>query len=95
MLQIYVLQHLFNDPVVEKALYGVPLYCRFAGSDLVVDTVADETTLCKLRHLLERDQRAERLFAEVNGELEKRGLVLMRGNGGGRDADGGADLPVS
>ena len=81
MLRIYVLQHLFNysDPAMEEALYEVPLYCRFAGIDLVVDTVPDETTLCKFRHLLERHQLAERFFAEVNTELEKRGLVLRRG----------------
>jgi len=56
MLRIHLLQHFFNysDPTMEEALYEIPLYCRFVGLDLAVDTIPDETTICKFRHLLEK-----------------------------------------
>jgi IS5 family transposase len=81
MLRIHLLQHFFNysDPAMEEALYEVPLYCRFAGIDLAVDTVPDETTLCKFRHLLERHRLAEAFLGEINAELGRRGLLLKQG----------------
>ena len=81
MLRIHLLQHLFNysDPAIEEALYEVPLYCRFARIDLAVDTVPDETTICKFRHLLERHQLADAFLSEINAELSARGLLLKKG----------------
>ena len=81
MLRIHLLQHFFNysDPAMEEALYEVPLYCRFVGIDLAVDTVPDETTICKFRHLLERHQLANAFLAEINAELSARGLLLKQG----------------
>lgn len=81
MLRIHLLQHFFNysDPAMEEALYEVPLYCRFAGIDLAVDTVPDETTICNFRHLLERHDLGSSFLQEVNVELESRGLLLKRG----------------
>jgi len=81
MLRIHMLQHFFNysDPAMEEALYEVPLYCRFVGIDLAVDTVPDETTICKFRHLLEKHDLASAFLAEINAELERRGLLLKRG----------------
>lgn len=81
LLRIHLLQHFFNysDPAMEEALYEVPLYCRFVGIDLAVDTVPDETTICKFRHLLERHQLADAFLAEINAELSARGLLLKKG----------------
>lgn len=81
MLRIHMLQHFFNysDPAMEEALYEVPLYCRFAGIDLAVDTVPDETTICKFRHLLEQHQLADTFLSEINAELTNRGLLLKKG----------------
>jgi len=81
MLRIHLLQHLFNysDPAMEEALYEVPLYCRFVGIDLGVDTVPDETTICKFRHLLEQNQLADVFLKEINAELSRRGLLLKKG----------------
>ena len=78
LLRIHLLQHFFNysDPAMEEALYEVPLYCRFVGIDLAVDTVPDETTICKFRHVLERNQLADAFLAEINAELRDRGLLL-------------------
>lgn len=81
MLRIHLLQHFFNyaDPVMEEALYEVPLYCEFVGIDLAVDTVPDETTICKFRHLLERHDLAIVFLKEINAELGNRGLLLKQG----------------
>jgi IS5 family transposase len=81
LLRIHLLQHFFNysDPAMEEALYEVPLYCRFVGIDLAVDTVPDETTICKFRHLLERHRLADAFLAEINAELSARGLLLKKG----------------
>jgi IS5 family transposase len=81
VLRIHLLQHFFNysDPAMEEALYEVPLYCRFVRIDLAVDTVPDETTICKFRHLLERHQLADAFLAEINAELSARGLLLKKG----------------
>jgi len=70
MLRIHLLRHLFNysDPAMKKALDEVPLYCRFVGLDLAVDTVPDETTLCTFWHLLERHRLADVLVREINAE---------------------------
>ena len=74
LLRIHLLQHFFNysDPAMEEALYEVPLYCRFVGLDLAVDTIPDETTICKFRHLLEKHRLADRFLAEINAELGDR-----------------------
>jgi IS5 family transposase len=81
MLRIHLLQHFFNysDPAMEEALYEVPLYCRFVGIDLAVDTVPDETTICKFLHLLERHHLADAFLSEINAELNARGLLLKQG----------------
>src|SRR5438477_6848440 len=54
MLRIYFLQHWFNlsDPAVEEALYESASMRAFAGIDLGREPARDETTVCKLRHLL-------------------------------------------
>ena len=57
----------------------MPLYYRFVGIDLAVDTVPDETTTCKFRHLLERHQLADIFLADINAELSARGLLLKKG----------------
>jgi IS5 family transposase len=64
---------------MEEALYEVPLCSRFAGIDLAADTVLDETTICKFRHLLERHQLADAFLAGINAELTARGLLLKKG----------------
>ena len=55
MLRIYFLQQWFNlsDPAVEEALYDSSAMRRFVGIDLGCESVPDETTVCRFRHLLE------------------------------------------
>src|SRR5690606_24000172 len=58
MLRIYFLQLWFNlsDPAVEEALYDSAAMRSFAGIDLGQEAAPDETTVCKFRHLLERNK---------------------------------------
>src|SRR6202051_4911480 len=55
MLRMYFLQQWFNlsDPAVEEALYDSVVMRDFVGIDLGQEPVPDETTMCKLRPLLE------------------------------------------
>ena len=81
MLRIYFLQHWFNlsDPAVEEALYDVVSIREFAGVDLVDVAPPDETTVCKFRHLLERNGLGARIFHEMGRYLQSRGLRVSSG----------------
>lgn len=81
MLRIYFLQQWFNlsDPGVEETLYDSTSMRRFAGIDLGREAVPDETTVCKFRHLLEKQKLGERIFAEVNAYLRKNGVKVSTG----------------
>lgn len=81
MLRIYFMQQWYalSDPGMEEALYDVESMRRFAGIELSVDPVPDETTILKFRHLLERAGLTERIFAEVAALLAERGLLMRSG----------------
>ncbi len=81
MLRIYFLQQWFNlsDPQAEDMLYDSEAMRRFARIDLLHDTVPDETTICKCRHLLEAHQLTVRMFDAVKALLEERKLLLKAG----------------
>jgi transposase, IS5 family len=49
---------------------------RFAGIELAENTIPDETTILRFRHLLEEHRLTEAIFAEVRTLLEGRGLLL-------------------
>ena len=77
MLRVYFLQpwYALADEALEDALYDSRSMRTFVGGELVPDA----TTLLKFRHLLERHQRTERLFAEVNALLAELGAFLREG----------------
>lgn len=81
MLRIYFLQQWFNlgDPAVEEALYDVVSMREFAGIDLNEEAPPDETTVCKFRHLLERNNLGTRIFQEVGRYLQSQGLRVSSG----------------
>ncbi len=81
MLRIHFMQHWFNlsDPAAEDALYDSESMRRFAGIELADDAIPDETTILRFRHLLERHQLSERIFAEIRTLLEERRLLLKSG----------------
>jgi IS5 family transposase len=81
MLRIYFVQQWFNlsDPQAEDALYDSESIRRFVGVELGDDVVPDETTILRFRHLLERHQLTEQLFATIRGLLEEKRLLLQAG----------------
>jgi len=81
MLRVYFLQLWFNlsDPAVEEALYDSAAMRSFAGIDLGVEGAPDETTVCKFRHLLERNKLGKTLLKAVNEYLRTNGIKIANG----------------
>lgn len=81
MLRIYFLQLWFNlsDPAVEEALYDSVAMRVFVGIDLGVEGAPDETTVCKFRHLLERNKLGKTLLTAVNDHLHRSGIKIAKG----------------
>jgi transposase, IS5 family len=81
MLRIYFMQQWFNlsDPAAEDALYDSESMRRFAGIELVEDSVPDESTILRFRHLLEQHRLTEQIFGMVRTLLEQKRLLLKSG----------------
>jgi transposase, IS5 family len=81
MLRVYFLQQWFDlsDPAAEDALYDSEAMRQFARVELGDDTVPDESTILRFRHLLEQHQLTAEIFAAVRTLLETRGLLLKQG----------------
>jgi IS5 family transposase len=81
MLRIYFLQLWFNlsDPAVEEALYDSVAMRSFVRIDLGVEGAPDETTVCKFRHLLERNKLGKTLLKAVNEHLRRSGIKIANG----------------
>jgi transposase, IS5 family len=81
MLRIHFLQQWYAlaDQAMEEALYDSQAMRCFAGIDLAVETVPDETTILNFRHWLERHDLSRSLFDEVSAMLEERGLLMRQG----------------
>lgn len=80
MLRIYFLQQWYglSDPAAEDALYDTESMRRFAGVDL--DSVPDESTICRFRHRLEREGLTAKLFCKVESYLSDQGLIVNEGS---------------
>ncbi len=81
MLRIYFLQLWFNlsDPAVEEALYDSVAMRSFVSIDLGIEGAPDETTVCKFRHLLERNKLGKTLLKAVNEHLRRSGIKIANG----------------
>jgi transposase, IS5 family len=81
MLRIYFLQHWFDlsDPAAEDAIYDSESMRRFVGIELGEDTIPDESTILRFRHLLEQHELTRAIFAEIRGLLKEKGLLLKQG----------------
>lgn len=81
MLRIHFLQQWFNlsDPAMEDEIYESASIRRFLGLDPLTDTVPDESTILRFRHLLEQHGLAGKLFESVNADLMAKGLLLRGG----------------
>jgi len=67
-----------SDEGLEEALNDRLSFRRFVGLGLDGDT-PDHSTLCRFRNDLASAGLAEKLFAEMNRQLERLGLMLKRG----------------
>jgi len=81
MLRIHFLQQGFNlsDPAMEEALYDTPMFREFAGLDMGEDSVPDESTILRFRHMLEAHNLSEQILGTVNAMSSANGLLLKQG----------------
>jgi len=81
MLRLHFLQHWYNlsDPGLEEELLESESMRKFVGIDLGQERVPDETTVCKFRHLLERNGLGKQIFERVGQHLQARGFRLSAG----------------
>ena len=80
MFKVLLLQSLYglSDAEMEEAVADRLSFRRFAGL-AITDTVPDHTTICRFRNLLIERGLLEKLFAELDKQLEKAGVILKRG----------------
>jgi transposase, IS5 family len=67
-----------SDPGLEEALLDRVSFRRFCGFALDADS-PDETTLCRFRNALKDARLGDKLFEEINRQLDVRGLVVRQG----------------
>ena len=81
ILRMYLLQCWFNlsDPGTEDAIYDSYAMRKFTGIDFMTDSVPDETTLCKFRHLLEEHGLNKLFFEAINRVMEASGHIMRGG----------------
>ena len=80
LLKALYLQALYDlsDPGLEEALadqLSFRRFCRF-GLD---EPTPDETTICRFRNTLVAGNALAACFAEVNAQLDRKGLILRKG----------------
>jgi len=80
MFKVLLLQSLYglSDAETEEALIDRLSFRRFAGVALT-DRVPDHSTICRFRNLLVEQGLLGKLFAELDRQLDKAGLILRRG----------------
>lgn len=80
LFKALLLQSLYglSDAELEEALSDRLSFRRFVGLSLE-DAVPDHTTLCRFRLQLVSESLLERLFAELDRQLDQAGLILKRG----------------
>src|ERR1700722_2192628 len=80
MFKALLLQSLYglSDPELEEALGDRLSFRRFVGLGLE-DEVPDHTTICRFRNRLIEAGLLEKVFAELDRQLEAAGVILKRG----------------
>ena len=81
MLRMYLLQIWFclSDPATEDAIYDSYAMRKFTGINFMTESVPDETTLCKFRHLLEENGLNKLFFEAINRVMAETGHMLKGG----------------
>ncbi len=70
--------HGLSDPALEAAIADRISFRRFVGLSLH-DPTPDHTTLWRFRQELAQDGLVDRVFGEINRQLEAQNLILKRG----------------
>jgi len=80
MFKVLLLQrwYVLSDPAMEAALFDRISFVRFAGLSLD-DATPDHSTIWRFRERLTKDGLIERLFAELERQLDARGLLIKQG----------------
>lgn len=78
---MYLLQVWFNlsDLGTEDAIYDSRAMRKFTGIDFLTDSVPDETTLCKFRHMLEEHGLNKLFFDAINRVMVETGHIMKGG----------------
>jgi transposase, IS5 family len=69
--------HSLSDPGLEEALRLRIDFMVFSGFEMG-DEVPDETTLCRFRNKLVENGLYERVFKEINNQLEEQGIKVKK-----------------
>lgn len=82
MLRMYLLQVWFHlsDEAVEDQINDSYAMRQFMGLDFTVTQVPDATTLLHFRHLVEKHQLGEAMFAALNRLFEANGWIMRGGS---------------
>lgn len=81
MMRIYFCQSWYSlsDEAAEDALYDIESIRRFCLGSASLDSVPDESSIRRFRHLLEEHRLAEKLMQTVNRLLSEKGIMTKRG----------------
>ncbi len=74
-----------SDPALEEALSLRIDFMMFTGFELL-ENCPDETTICRFRNRLIEKRLEEKLFEEINNQLENLGLKIKNSQGAVLDA---------
>ena len=80
MLKALLLQQWYglSDPGLEEALSDRLSFRRFCGLPLDAD-VPDHSTISRFRNALRQDDLDQKIFGEINRQIDRRGLILRQG----------------
>ena len=80
MFKLLLLQRWYglSDPGLEEALNDRISFIRFSGFSLV-SSLPDHSTTCRFRNALLELNLYERLFEEINRQLESSGILVRKG----------------
>ncbi|MER8530002.1 transposase, partial [Mesorhizobium sp. M1272] len=70
--------HGLSDPALEAQIRDRLSFRRFAGFSLS-DRTPDHSTLWRFREELTRERLIDKVFEEINRQLETKGLIIKRG----------------
>jgi transposase, IS5 family len=87
MFKLLLLQRWYglSDPGLEEAINDRISFIRFSGFS-VSSTLPDYSTICRFRNTLLELNLFEKLFQEINGQLERKGILVRGSNGAILDA---------